>query len=76
MKAMLMAAPGGPEVMQIADLPLPELPSPAHLLVRLKAAGVTQSTPSCARTAPTFPTSCPRCSAATAPAWWRAQARS
>lgn len=40
MKAMLMAAPGGPEVLQIAELPLPELPSPAHLLVRLKAAGV------------------------------------
>ena len=40
MKAMLMTAPGGPEVLQIADLPLPELPSPAHLLVRLKAAGV------------------------------------
>ncbi|MHB1292158.1 MAG: zinc-dependent alcohol dehydrogenase family protein [Sulfuricella sp.] len=40
MKAMLMAAPGGPEVLQSAELPLPELPSPAHLLVRLHAAGV------------------------------------
>ena len=40
MKAMLMTAPGGPEVLQIAELPLPELPSPAHLRVRLKAAGV------------------------------------
>jgi NADPH2:quinone reductase len=26
--------------LQSAELPLPELPSPAHLLVRLKAAGV------------------------------------
>jgi len=40
MKAMLMAAPGVPEVLQSAELPLPELPSPVHLLVRLKAAGV------------------------------------
>lgn len=40
MKAILMKAPGGPEVLQVGEIPLPELPSPAHLLVRLKAAGV------------------------------------
>lgn len=40
MKAILMAAPGGPEVLQASELPLPELPSPAHLRVRLHAAGV------------------------------------
>lgn len=40
MKAILIAAPGGPEVLQAAELPLPELPSPSHLRVRLHAAGV------------------------------------
>ncbi|MDO9064360.1 MAG: zinc-dependent alcohol dehydrogenase family protein [Sulfuricella sp.] len=40
MKAILMNAPGGPEVLQISELPLPELPSPSHLRVRLHAAGV------------------------------------
>ncbi|BAN34701.1 alcohol dehydrogenase zinc-binding domain protein [Sulfuricella denitrificans skB26] len=40
MKAILMNAPGEPEVLQAGELPLPELPSPAHLLVRLHAAGV------------------------------------
>lgn len=40
MKAILMTAPGAAESLQYADIPLPELPSPAHLRVRLKAAGV------------------------------------
>lgn len=40
MKAILMTAPGGPEVLQTGELPLPELPSPSHLRVRLYAAGV------------------------------------
>lgn len=40
MKAILMNAPGGPEVLQPGELPLPELPSPSHLRVRLYAAGV------------------------------------
>ena len=40
MKAILMNAPGGPEVLQAGELPLPELPSPSHLRVRLHAAGV------------------------------------
>ena len=40
MKAILMNAPGGPEVLQATELPLPELPSPSHLRVRLHAAGV------------------------------------
>jgi NADPH2:quinone reductase len=35
-----MNAPGGPEVLQAGELPLPELPSPSHLRVRLHAAGV------------------------------------
>ena len=40
MKAMLMTAPGGPEVLQLADIPKPKLASPSHLLVRLQAAGI------------------------------------
>lgn len=40
MKAMLMTATGGPEVLQAVELPLPELPSPTHIRVRLHAAGV------------------------------------
>lgn len=40
MKAILMNAPGGPEVLQAGEIPLPELPSPSHLRVRLKAADV------------------------------------
>lgn len=40
MKAMLMNAPGGPEVLQLSEVPKPELPSPSHLLVRLHAAGI------------------------------------
>lgn len=40
MKAILMTATGGPEVLQLADIPVPELPGPSHLRVRLRAAGV------------------------------------
>lgn len=40
MRAVLMTAAGGPEVLQMADAPLPELPGPSHLRVKLHAAGV------------------------------------
>lgn len=40
MKAILMPQPGGADVLQYADVALPELPSPHHLRVRLAAAGV------------------------------------
>ena len=40
MKAVLMTAPGGPEVLQLGELTLPELPGPSHLRVHLHAAGV------------------------------------
>ena len=39
MKAMLMTAPGGPEVLQAADVPIPKT-GPSDLLVRLRAAGI------------------------------------
>ncbi|MFY9260651.1 MAG: zinc-binding dehydrogenase [Gallionella sp.] len=40
MKAMLMTAAGSPDVLQLYDIPAPELPSPHHLRVKLHAAGV------------------------------------
>jgi NADPH2:quinone reductase len=40
MKAILMTATGGPDVLKLADIPIPELPSPDHVQVRLHAAGI------------------------------------
>ena len=40
MKAILATAAGGTEVLQLRDIPKPELPSPHHLRVKLAAAGV------------------------------------
>jgi NADPH2:quinone reductase len=40
MKAILMTAPGAPTVLQIADVPTPEIQTQTGILVRLKAAGV------------------------------------
>ncbi len=40
MKAILATAPGSTDVLQLHDLPMPELPSPHHLRVKIAAAGV------------------------------------
>jgi NADPH2:quinone reductase len=40
MKAILATAAGGTDVLQLRDIPKPELPSPHHLRVKLAAAGV------------------------------------
>ena len=40
MRAIFAIAPGGPGVLQLRDIPKPELPSPHHLRVKLAAAGV------------------------------------
>ena len=40
MKAILMTAAGSPEVLQLHEIPKPELPTPHHLRVKLAAAGV------------------------------------
>jgi NADPH:quinone reductase len=40
MKAVVMTAPGSPEVLQLRDLPLPDLARETDLLVRLYAAGI------------------------------------
>ena len=40
MKAIFATAPGSPDVLQLRDIPKPELPSPHHLRVKLAAAGV------------------------------------
>lgn len=40
MKAVLMTAPGNPEVLQVQEVPNPASPSDTELLIRLKAAGI------------------------------------
>lgn len=40
MKAMVMTESGGPEVLQLQDLPAPAIRQPQEVLVRIKAAGV------------------------------------
>jgi NADPH2:quinone reductase len=40
MKAIEMREPGGPEVLELVERPMPTLSSPSGVLVRLKAAGV------------------------------------
>lgn len=40
MKAVLLTAAGGPEMLRVKDVPVPELPGPEYLRVRLRAAGV------------------------------------
>ncbi len=40
MRAILMTRPGGPDVLEARDVPLPELPSPQHVRVHLHAAGI------------------------------------
>ncbi|MHB8422155.1 MAG: zinc-dependent alcohol dehydrogenase family protein [Leptospirales bacterium] len=40
MKAVLLSRPGGPESLEIREIPKPVLPSSRHMLVRLHAAGV------------------------------------
>lgn len=40
MKAILATAPGNTDVLHLRDIPLPDLPSPHHLRVKLAAAGV------------------------------------
>jgi NADPH2:quinone reductase len=40
MKAILMTAAGGPDVLQLREIAKPELPSPHHVRVKLAAAGV------------------------------------
>ena len=40
MRAILMTAAGTPEVLQLQEIPLPPLPSPNHLRIKLAAAGI------------------------------------
>lgn len=40
MKAILMTAAGGPDVLQLRELPLPELPSKHHVRIKLGSAGI------------------------------------
>jgi len=40
MQAILATAAGGTDVLQLEEVPMPELPSPHHIRVKLAAAGV------------------------------------
>lgn len=40
MKSILVAQPGGPEVMELADLPTPSAPGPGQVIVKVAASGV------------------------------------
>jgi NADPH:quinone reductase len=40
MQSIVMTRPGGPEVLEVRSIPIPGLPSPQHVRVRLYAAGV------------------------------------
>jgi NADPH2:quinone reductase len=40
MQAVVMSRTGGPEVLAVQSLPVPELPGPRHVRVRLHAAGI------------------------------------
>ena len=40
MKAILMTAAGSPDVLQLREVPKPDLPSPHHVRVKLAAAGI------------------------------------
>jgi NADPH2:quinone reductase len=40
MRAVLMTATGGPEVLKLADVPEPEISGTRDVLVRLRAAGI------------------------------------
>lgn len=40
MKAVVMSEPGNPDVLQLKDVPTPEIKTPTEILIQLKAAGV------------------------------------
>lgn len=55
MKAILMTAAGGPEVLQPAELPMPDLPGPDYVRVKLHAAGVNPVDTKLRKTAAYYP---------------------
>jgi NADPH:quinone reductase-like Zn-dependent oxidoreductase len=70
MRAVLMTAAGGPEVLKLAELPEPEITEDHDVRVRLRAAGINPSTTSSAR-AERSGERCPPSSAGTGPGSWR-----
>lgn len=55
MKAMLMTATGGPEVLKLSEVPMPDLPSPDHIRVKLHAAGINPLDTKLRKTAAYYP---------------------
>ena len=71
MKAILMHAPGAPQVLSLADVPSPQIAHDTDLLVRLKAAGVNPIDTKLRARGTYFPEACRRSWVATARAWSR-----
>lgn len=59
MKAILMTAPGGPDVLKLTDIPMPALPSPDHIRVKLHAAGINPIDTKLRKTAAYYPDNLP-----------------
>lgn len=59
MKAILMTATGGPDVLKLADIPMPELPSADHVRVKLRAAGINPLDTKLRKTAAYHPNNIP-----------------
>lgn len=76
MRAMLMTAAGGPEVLQWADVPEPTLSHPTQVKVRLRAAGVNPIDTKLRARGGSIPTPCRPSSAATGRAKWSRPERS
>jgi NADPH2:quinone reductase len=74
MRAVLMTAVGGPEVLQVAELPEPEIAGGHDVRVRLRAAGINPVDYKL-RSAGTIGGRCPPSWAGMAPGSWRAPGR-
>jgi len=59
MKAILMTAAGGTDVLKLADIPMPELPGPDHVRVKLHAAGINPVDTKLRKTAAYYPNNLP-----------------
>ena len=67
MRAVMVGEHGGPEVLQVTDVPAPE-PGPGQLLVEVAAAGVNFADIYAREGRPRTPASCRSCSARRGPA--------
>ena len=74
MRAVVATALGGPEVLELRDLPLPEIRGARDVLVRLKAASLNPADAYFRRFGPSSPRRGPSSWGMTGPAWSRRSA--